>query len=326
MLTLLTLAAAVAPEAGLQPLDFLVGHCWRAAFKPGVDDTHCFDRAYAGRHIRDRHSVTGGYGGETLYSWDGGAGAVAFTYWNTLGGVSRGTMKPAGDRLDFGDEAYAAPDGKRARMATHWRRVGGDAYEAVTRSAEMPSMNRTVVYRRVPHPVEITEARTADGAQVLSHQTVVAAPVDQVWAAVATAEGWRGWAAPVARMIDAETMETSYDPAAAPGGPAAIRQRLDAQAPGRVLVFRTVKAPTGFPHFDSYARVRSAFVMEPLDAGRTRVTLMGSGYPDTDAGRQLVGFFKDGNRVSLERLQRRFAVGPIDWAKEGRQEKGDSPD
>jgi uncharacterized protein YndB with AHSA1/START domain len=316
MLTLALLAAAVAPEAGLKPLDFLVGHCWRAEFKPGTTDTHCFERAYDGKHIRDRHEVTGGYAGETIYSWNGKAGHVTYTYWNSLGGVSRGTMKPGGGRLDFGDESYTAPDGKTARIATHWRMAGADAYESVTSSPELPSMNRTVVYRRVTEPIAVSTERLPDGTHALTHTAIVSASVDQVWAAVTTPEGWRGWAVPVARMIDADTLETSYDPAAGPA--TTIRQRIDARIPYRLLAFRTIKAPQGFPNFESYARVRSMIALEPAGDGRTRVRLIGAGYPDTEAGRQLLGFFRGGNRMTLERLQRRFATGPIDWAKGGR--------
>ena len=58
------------------------------------------------------------------------------------------------------------------------------------------------------------------------------------------------------------------------------------------------------------------FHLEPAGEGRTRVRLTGAGYADSEAGRALLGFFRDGNRVSLERLRRRFASGPIDWSRE----------
>lgn len=312
----LALLASVAPEAGLKPLDFLVGYCWQAELKPGTTDTHCFERAFSGKHIRDRHEVTGGYAGETLYSWDGKAGNVTYTYWNSLGGLSRGSMKPAGEILDFGDEAYTAPDGKTARIATHWRPAGADAYEAITSSSELPSMNRKVVYRRVSAPVAISEMRLPNGAYALTHEVVVAAPIEKVWAAITTPDGWRNWAAPVARMAAGGLLETSYDPTAAPGGPTTIHQQVDAAVAPRVFAFRTVKAPAGFPHFDSYARVQSAFELEPIAPGMTRVRLTGSGYPDTEAGRQIMGFFRDGNRLSLERLKRSLEKGAIDWRTE----------
>ena len=46
------------------------------------------------------------YRGETLYSWNGAAKQVEYTYWNSSGGVSRGTMAAKPEGLDFGDETY----------------------------------------------------------------------------------------------------------------------------------------------------------------------------------------------------------------------------
>ena len=56
--------------------------------------------------------------------------------------------------------------------------------------------------------------------------------------------------------------------------------------------------------------------LEPQGDRKTRVRIVGAGYPDDEAGRQLIGFFRNGNRISLERLRRRFAEGPIDWTRE----------
>jgi uncharacterized protein YndB with AHSA1/START domain len=311
-------AAADAPQVrqGLEPLGFLVGHCWRGEFKGGEQDTHCFDAVYDGQHIRDRHEVTGGkgvYKGETIYSFDGKA--ATYTYWNSQGGVSRGTMRPEADRLNFGDESYTSPNGRRISLSTHWRRVGDDAYEAVTVSPELPTMNRTVRYERVKDAIAVTKSRGIDGSHSLTHETIVEAPVADVWAAISSVEGWKSWAVPVAWATEPNLIETSYDPAAKPGDKSTIRQRLLAQVPGRMLVFSSVKAPDGFPHFDTFAKVTSIFELEPVDARRTRVRLTGSGYADSDAGRQLLGFFEQGNKVSLDQLRTRFVSGPINWAR-----------
>jgi uncharacterized protein YndB with AHSA1/START domain len=317
----LALAASEPPQLReeLRPLAFLVGHCWRGEFADGTQDTHCFESVYDGQHVRDRHEVTGGarvYRGETLYSWDGAARAVGYTYWNSLGGVSRGTMRPGESRLDFGDESYTAPDGRRASIATEWRLVDG-GYDAVISSPEIPSMNRTVRYRRVAEPVAVSEVPAPDGTRTLVHETIVDAPVDAVWQAIATPDGWKSWAVPVAWTVaaDPDLLETSYSPGAQQGDPSTIRQRFLARIPGRMLAFRTERAPEGFPNFDTYRRVTSVFELEPIGEDRTRVRLTGSGYADTEAGRQLLGFFREGNRVSLERLRRRFETGPLDWAE-----------
>lgn len=312
-------AAAPAPapqlRQGLEPLGFLVGHCWRGRFPSGEEDVHCFESVYGGQHVRDRHEVTGGaraYRGETLYTWEPRGNVVTYTYWNSLGGVSRGTMRPRDGRLDFGDERYTDLQGRRIRISTHWRREG-EGYEAVSASAQAPSMNRTVRFDRVDEPVTTATSRRADGRHDLVHETTVDAPAADVWRAISTVEGWRTWAVPVAWAPEGDIIETSYTPTARPGDPSTIRQRIVAAVPERLLVFRTVRAPERFPHFETYAQVTSVFELEPLGESRTRVRLTGSGYADSEAGRQLLAFFRDGNRVSLERLRQRFVTGPLDW-------------
>jgi uncharacterized protein YndB with AHSA1/START domain len=147
--------AASAPpslRSELEPLRFLLGHCWRGQFKDGAVDLHCFESVYGGRHVRDRHDVKGPrglYRGETLYSWNGSAKKVEYTYWNSDGGVSHGTMSPRPDSLDFGNETYAGPDGSKMTIATLWRKVGADAYEAVSTSGSGPTGSRVVRYTRV---------------------------------------------------------------------------------------------------------------------------------------------------------------------------------
>lgn len=164
--------------------------------------------------------------------------------------------------------------------------------------------------------VTIADRREADGTLTLSHEIIVPAPRDAAYAALSTPEGWRTWATPVSwvPVDDPDGIEGSYNPQAQPGGTDLIRQHFLARLPGRLLVFRTVRAPQGFPHFDVYSRVTIFIELESVDAGHTRVRLTGTGYADNEAGRLLFGFFREGNRISLERLRQRFVSGPLDWA------------
>lgn len=160
---------------------------------------------------------------------------------------------------------------------------------------------------------EVAVKTEADGTQTMTHEVLVPAPIADVWAAISTAEGWMRWAVPVARLSasDPDILETAYDKAAAPGGPATIQQRFLVRVPGRLLAFRTIKAPEGFPHWESYRQVSSVFELEAA-GGQTRVRMTSTGYPGTPAGRELVAFFRTGNADTLDKLRRLFEPAPRD--------------
>lgn len=155
-----------------------------------------------------------------------------------------------------------------------------------------------------------------DGTSSLSHAVVVAASPEQVWDAITTVAGWKTWAVPVAWIEPARprVIETSYNPAARPGDAMNIENEFTARVPNQKLVFHTIKAPAGFPHFEALRRVTQTFELAP-DGGGTRVSLTGTGYTNDESGLAVLAFFKGGNRVSLEMLRDRFASGPIDWAE-----------
>lgn len=165
-------------------------------------------------------------------------------------------------------------------------------------------------------PVGVAIRVEADRSRTLIHDALVNAPIAQIWEAISTPKGWMTWAVPVAwtSAADPDVLITSYDNTAKPGGPTTIEQRFVARIPGRLLVFRTIKAPAGFPHWETYRGVTSVFELETVGR-QTRVRLTSLGYPDNDAGRALVGFFEKGNAETLVNLQRRFLSGPIDWKK-----------
>ena len=168
-----------------------------------------------------------------------------------------------------------------------------------------------------PAPAEISRRTETDGSRTLAHEIVVDASAADVWTAIATPEGWRSWAVPVAWTPpdDPDVIETSYDPAARPGAPGTIQQRVLLRVPNRILAFRTIKAPAGFPHWEAYRQVASVFELEPLGPARTRVRLTGAGYPAGAAGDAVLTFFERGNAASLEWLRLRFVDGPADWEK-----------
>lgn len=156
----------------------------------------------------------------------------------------------------------------------------------------------------------------ADGTQTLTHEVIVPAPPEQVWRAVATIDGWREWAAPLARTVpDSDRFETGYDLDAAPGAANTIEQQWLARERPRRASFRTTRTPIGFPHSAAYLRVINTFILEPEGRDATRVRLVGTGYAAGAEGDALIAFFRVGNRSTLQQLYRRFISGPIAWPK-----------
>ena len=160
----------------------------------------------------------------------------------------------------------------------------------------------------------------ADGTTTLSHQVVIAAAPHDVWAAISSLDGWKTWAVPVG-WVSAEqpnVIETSYNPGARPGDAMNIKNEFVSAVPGRQLVFRTIKAPKGFPHFDALSKVSQRFELA-AEGNATRVTLTGTGYASSEPGQAVLAFFRGGNKVSLEMLRERLEKGPVDWAQKLRR-------
>jgi hypothetical protein len=134
-LLIFAFAAAQPPLAqpALSPLAPFVGHCWSGDAPGGAGtDTHCFETAFGGEHIRDRHTVQVSgktvYAGETIYSVE--QGGITFTYWNSLGGVGHGTAQQAGDRIAFQGQMRDEPSSATQPMHATWI-IGAENYQVV---------------------------------------------------------------------------------------------------------------------------------------------------------------------------------------------------
>jgi hypothetical protein len=58
-------------------------------------------------------------------------------------------MAATAEGLDFGDQIYTGPDGRKMTISTLWRKAGADSYETVSRAGTDPTGSRVVRYTRV---------------------------------------------------------------------------------------------------------------------------------------------------------------------------------
>src|SRR3546814_3637897 len=70
-------------------------------------------------------------------------------------------------------------------------------------------------------------ASETDGTRTLVHEITVPASLEEVWTALATVDGWRTWAVPLAREVPGspDHFETGYDAGAEPGAASTIEQQ-----------------------------------------------------------------------------------------------------
>ena len=169
-----------------------------------------------------------------------------------------------------------------------------------------------------PSPVTTVLTTEADGTVTLDQRVVVNAPLAEVWQALTTSDGWRGWAAPFA-VVDLRPggmIETSYRPDAQAGSPENIRNLVLAYLPKRMFAIRNVQAPPKAP-FDvpTFQSMHTVVLVEPLTERTTAVSFVQPGYRAGEPYDTVLKHFRWGNGWTLEQLKKRFDVGPVDWAK-----------
>jgi hypothetical protein len=152
--------------------------------------------------------------------------------------------------------------------------------------------------------------------------TIPAARRD-VWARFTTAEGYKAWATPMAK-IDfgiGGMIEASYDSRAKLGDPDNIRNRIIAYAPERMVALKNENAPASLPGREKFGEIVTIIELADAGPGQTRVTITGVGYKPGEPYDTLLRHFAWGNAYSLMKLKESFVKGPIDWqAVEARQQ------
>jgi uncharacterized protein YndB with AHSA1/START domain len=142
------------------------------------------------------------------------------------------------------------------------------------------------------------------------HETVVAAPLENVWRAWTTNAGLSAWLAPVVD-IDLRiggTLRAAYDANAGLEGDTAVVNEILAFDPQRMLAFRVAQAPRDFPYADAVASMWTVVYLDAVSADATRVRVVVNGLGEDDAGQATRAFFERGNAQTLRGLEERFGT------------------
>lgn len=162
-------------------------------------------------------------------------------------------------------------------------------------------------------PVADTSFVVLGGERVLQQTIEIDAPVERVWHAFTTTEGFRSWAAPIAD-VDFRLggiIEAAYDRNGRIGAPGNIKNEIVAYVPQRMLAIRNIQAPPKLP-FDAptFQKIHTVNFFEPVTETRTRVTVTQPGFGTGPAYEGVYKFFAAGNRWSLEQLKKTLEASP----------------
>jgi len=147
-------------------------------------------------------------------------------------------------------------------------------------------------------------------------EAVVPAGRSEVWRAWTTAEGARAFFAPDARieLRPRGPYEIYFNPEGSEGLRGSDGCTVVAFRPEEFLVF-TWNAPPSIPTIRNGKRkTRVEVRLEPEGDGRTRVTLLHTGWGKGEDWDRTYEYFERAWDVVLDRLQQRFERGPIDWS------------
>ncbi len=147
---------------------------------------------------------------------------------------------------------------------------------------------------------------TAAGELILIQSLTVKAPVDVVWDAYTTVDGWTAWSTPVAE-IDLRaggTIRTNYQIDGQIGDANTNTLYIRNYVP-RALLTLQAEITGAWPEFmkEEADNLYNIVHFEQIDASSTRIASYGTGYKDDDRFGALMQFFINGNEETLERLR-----------------------
>jgi len=130
------------------------------------------------------------------------------------------------------------------------------------------------------------------------------ASIDDVWHAFSTTEGLKSWAAPLADidLTIGGKWRANYNEKGELGDATTIVNTILCYDPKRMISLKVTGIPEGFEFEDAVKDTWSVFYFSPVSVEKTKITVVGLGYTDTEQSKKMRSFFKLANKYSMEQL------------------------
>lgn len=144
------------------------------------------------------------------------------------------------------------------------------------------------------------------GELMLTQEVIINSPLEEVWNAYTTPEGWKKWVTPVVE-IDFKingTIKSHYDSTATIGDKGTIINHILNFIPFKLITMQA-ELNENFPTFmiGEEKNLYSIVEFERLAENQTHLTLYGIGYKNEQKWHDLLKFFIQGNEMSLNKLK-----------------------
>jgi len=136
-------------------------------------------------------------------------------------------------------------------------------------------------------------------------ESEVDASVDDVWTAFTTTEGLQSWVSPLAD-IDFKVggkWRANYNEKGELGDATTIENTILCYDPKRMFSLKATGFPAGFPFKEAAKGTWSIFYFEPISEQKTKITVVGLGYNDTEQSQKMRSYFAVANKYSMDQLR-----------------------
>lgn len=133
----------------------------------------------------------------------------------------------------------------------------------------------------------------------------IEAGIDSVWHAFTTSEGLQSWVSPLAD-IDFRVggkWRANYNKDGELGDATTIENTVLSYDPKRMLSIKATGFPEGFEFVEAAKTTWSVFYFAALTDAKTKITVVGLGYSNSEESQKLLAFFKPANRYSMDQLK-----------------------
>lgn len=132
------------------------------------------------------------------------------------------------------------------------------------------------------------------------------AGIHEVWEAFTTTAGIQSWVAPLAE-IDFKVggkWRANYNAEGELGDSTTIENTILAYDPMRMISLKATTFPEGFAFVEAAKETWSVFYFSPVSTLRTKITVVGLGYTDSEQSQKMRSFFDEANEYSLKELEK----------------------